>query len=380
MAGIFGNIIKKTLITINVAAGIAMLSLYALPYANQQYFGWFNLLAIGFPVLLLIQFLFLLLWLLVNPRLVVIPLFLCILSYKLILSFVSMGKSESTDTTQKNRFRVFSWNVHMFNFYEHKGKHSQAMIQKVRNLEADVFCAQEVIYDPKSGSITSLENLKKRLGYPYAVTANDYAFGAFTNHKKPTREYHPFCLVIFSKLPILKWGKIQSSPNYYHTFLWADILLGKDTVRFFNIHFQSLQFVKNDYHFIDNIDKQERQEMGEQSKSILRKMKLAGQKRAKQVVHVEKAIRNSPHPVILCGDFNDVPNSYAYQRIRRQLHDAFLEKGRGIGRTFRLLAPTLRIDYIFHDSSLNPQSFKVHEWELSDHYGLEAAFSLPSAP
>jgi endonuclease/exonuclease/phosphatase (EEP) superfamily protein YafD len=162
--------------------------------------------------------------------------------------------------------------------------------------------------------------------------------------------------------------------------MWADILKGKDTIRVFNTHFQSLRFEKNDYQFIENIDQQESQEVGQQSKNILRKMKLAGQLRARQIAEVEKLIRQSPHPVILCGDFNDVPNSYAYQRIRRQLNDAFLEKGNGIGRTFRLLAPTLRIDYIFHDSSLVPQSFKLHEWELSDHYALEAAFSLPSAP
>jgi endonuclease/exonuclease/phosphatase family metal-dependent hydrolase len=379
MAGFFGNIIKQALIALNLASGIGMLSLYVLPYTNQQYFGWFNLLAIGFPILLVTQILFFLLWLILKPRLVFIPLILCVLSYKLILSFVFLGNS-NTVSKEKDDFRIFSWNVHMFNFYEHKGKHSQAMIQKIRNQDADVFCAQEVVYDPNPNSITSLDNLKKRLGYPYAITAADKTFGAFTNHKKSKRQFNPFCLVIFSKHPILQWGKIKSRPNYYYTFLWADIRMGKDTVRLFNIHFQSLQFVKNDYQFIENIDLQESQEMGQQSKNILRKMKLAGQRRAEQVIHVERAIRKSPHPVILCGDFNDVPNSYAYQRIRRQLNDAFLEKGNGIGRTFRLLAPTLRIDYVFHDSSLVPQSFRVHEWQLSDHYALEAAFSLPSAP
>lgn len=379
MAGFFGNIIKNTLIALNLTCGIAMLSLYALPYTNQQYFGWFNLLAIGFPILLLIQIFFLLLWLILKPRLVFIPLMLGVLSYKLILSFIALGNSNASPDANK-AFRIFSWNVHMFNIYEHKGKHSQAMIQKVRNQDADVFCAQEVVFDPNPNAITSLDNLKKRLGYPYAITAFDKRFGAFTNHKKSKRQFNPFCLVIFSKYPILQWKKVQIQPNYYFTFLWADILKGKDTVRVYNIHLQSLHFVKNDYQFLENIERQESQEVGLQSKNILRKMKQAGELRAQQVAEVEKVIRQSPHPVILCGDFNDVPNSYAYQHIRKQLNDVFLEKGNGIGRTFRLLAPTLRIDYIFHDNSLMPQSFKVHEWDLSDHYALEAAFSLPSAP
>ncbi|MBU6159294.1 MAG: endonuclease/exonuclease/phosphatase family protein [Bacteroidetes bacterium] len=379
MAGFFGNIIKYSLIAINVICGIAMLSLYALPYTNQKYFGWFNLLAIVFPILLLLQILFFLLWFILKPRLVFIPLILCVLSYKLMLSFFAVGNATSA-SNEKNNFRIFSWNVHMFNFYEHKGKHSQAMIQKVRNQDADVFCAQEVVYDPNPNAITSLDNLKKRLGYPYAITADDTIFGAFTNHKKSKRQFNPFCLIIFSKYPIVQWKKVQTRPNYYFTFMWADILKGKDTVRVFNTHFQSLHFVKKDYQFLENIDQQESQEVSQQSKNILRRMKQAGQLRAQQVTELEKVIRQSPHPVILCGDFNDVPNSYSYQRIRRQLNDVFLEKGNGIGRTFRMLAPTLRIDYIFHDQSLIPQTFKVHEWELGDHYALEASFSLPSAP
>ena len=41
--------------------------------------------------------------------------------------------------------------------------------------------------------------------------------------------------------------------------------------------------------------------------------------------HTEE-IDQSPYPVIVCGDLNDVPNSYAYNHIGRGLRNAFVEK------------------------------------------------------
>ena len=57
----------------------------------------------------------------------------------------------------------------------------------------------------------------------------------------------------------------------------------------------------------------------------------------------------------MTGDLNDVPNSYTYFKVRGVFKDAFLEKGYGIGRTFRSLSPTLRIDYIFTDPRFKVQ-------------------------
>ena len=94
-------------------------------------------------------------------------------------------------------------------------------------------------------------------------------------------------------------------------------------------------------------------------------------------VNVKEEILKSPHPVILCGDFNDVPNSYAYQQMRSMLQDAFLQKGQGIGRTFLKIFPTLRIDYIFCPKAYEIQNFKTHQWGMSDHNAIEASFSIP---
>ena len=80
----------------------------------------------------------------------------------------------------------------------------------------------------------------------------------------------------------------------------------------------------------------------------------------------------SRHPVIVCGDFNDVPNSYTYFTVKGDLQDAFLEKGSGFGRTLRMLSPTLRIDYILADQRFKVTQYHKIEVPYSDHYPILA--------
>jgi endonuclease/exonuclease/phosphatase family metal-dependent hydrolase len=365
------------LIVINAAAGISMLLLYTLPYSNPDYFWMLNIIALAFPILLMIQIVFLFFWLLVKPRIALLPVFFCVLSYKLIFSVFSVLPDQSPSVDATHSISVFSWNVHLFNFFENGGRPDPAMISKVRKLNADIFCAQELVFSLQPNSTFTLEKLKDQLGFSYAVAANDRSFGVHTDIRTSNERYHPFCLAIFSKHPIIQWKKIQTIPEYNHTFLWADIKINNDTLRVFNIHLQSMYFAKNDYEFIEHIDRQNVDQVSNHGKNILRKVKNANYLRAIQMKEVKKEIHKSPHPVILTGDFNDVPNSYAYQQVNRYLTDAFLAKGDGIGRTFAKLAPTLRIDYIFADPSLPLNDFHIYDWNMSDHYGIEASISLP---
>src|ERR1017187_5142624 len=69
--------------------------------------------------------------------------------------------------------------------------------------------------------------------------------------------------------------------------------------------------------------------------------------RATQAEEVSDEIRRSPYPVILCGDFNEVPLSYAYRILTQGLHDDFQEAGWGSGTSHSDALPWTRIDYIF---------------------------------
>jgi endonuclease/exonuclease/phosphatase (EEP) superfamily protein YafD len=97
--------------------------------------------------------------------------------------------------------------------------------------------------------------------------------------------------------------------------------------------------------------------------------------RSKQAHIVKEIVSNSPHPFIITGDFNDVPNSYTYFTIKgKDLSDAFLQRGFGLGRTYSALSPTLRIDYILHTKNLDVKQFNRIVKKYSDHYMLIADF------
>ena len=377
MAGTFRKFTKQFIITCNVCVSICMLLLYILPYTNQN-FSWFiNVFALLLPVFVLLQIGFLIFWLIVKPRLVWIPLLSLLLSWSLLGAMFGFHPSVKEQNIHQSNLRIVSWNAHLFNFFENNGLLNEQMLQKAKDFSADIFAVQELVFSLDSSSPNTLEKVKKRLGYQYVVAANDRAFGVHTNLKQKNERYHPFCVAIFSNYPILRWEKVQSLKEYNHTFLWADVLVKTDTIRIFNIHLQSMHFAKNDYEFIENIDQQDMNDVQRNSRTILRKMKTAYLLRASQAKNVKEELSKSPYPVIVCGDMNDVPNSYAYQTISHNLFDSYTEKGWGIGRTFQFLSPTLRIDYILHSKELVLKQVQVVRPSLSDHNPVIADFNLP---
>ena len=71
---------------------------------------------------------------------------------------------------------------------------------------------------------------------------------------------------------------------------------------------------------------------------------------------------------------NDTPISYAYNEFNRLYVDAFTKSGFGIGGTYIGKIPFLRIDYIWHDKTLESFNFQTHQEPLSDHKAISAEF------
>ena len=93
---------------------------------------------------------------------------------------------------------------------------------------------------------------------------------------------------------------------------------------------------------------------------ITSRLKKSFIKRAIEVDVIKEHMNKSPFPIIICGDFNDTPNSYAYKKISHGLKDSFLEQGIGIGSTFLGKIPFLRIDYILHSPRLKTNTFTTY--------------------
>jgi endonuclease/exonuclease/phosphatase family metal-dependent hydrolase len=88
---------------------------------------------------------------------------------------------------------------------------------------------------------------------------------------------------------------------------------------------------------------------------------------AGEILEVLQSYRG--RPVILCGDFNDTPDSRTYQKIAQGFTDAWTMVGRGDGFTIPSEQPRQRIDYIWlsKGSTIEALTISVPQSKASDH-------------
>jgi endonuclease/exonuclease/phosphatase family metal-dependent hydrolase len=71
-----------------------------------------------------------------------------------------------------------------------------------------------------------------------------------------------------------------------------------------------------------------------ESRNVARRLRMGFKARAMQVQQLLEHIETSPYPVIVTGDFNDIPFSYTYSQLVGQMKNSF---ERGWNRSRRYL-------------------------------------------
>lgn len=363
---------KRFFIYSNIVVVFIFLLSCLVPYLNPQKWWFISFLGLAFPFLFLIVLFFLTGWLiLLKPKLALISGAALLLSIPSILVFFAFHRPQPFNYTKDpGSLRVLSWNVARFiELKQNNNSGSQTrlkMFDLIKKQNADVLCLQE-FHTANSARPEFYDNITpiKELGYPYFYfsfdTDGDNLF---------------YSSIIFSRYPIIDSGFIRyPRPTLPDVLLHISIKVNDDTVRIYNTHLQSLQFNRSDYERLNKIAGV-KDSLLSNSRNIISKMKRGYSNRSIQARMVSDVLEDSPHPVVLCADLNDVPNSYTYHTVRGNMQDAFLKKGFGIGRTFSGLSPTLRIDYIFADRNFKFRQFSRISKRLSDHYMLVADLEL----
>ena len=372
MAGFFRRFTKGFLIICNVVIAIFfLLGCYA-SYFNVTTFWFFGLLTLASLYFFLFLMLFIVFWLFANFKYILISLITFAIAWKPLAQIIKFNQGEDFKVAKlPNSIRVMSWNVEHFDILEHKThpERKQEMLDLINKYSPDVACFQEMVGgDLDSTAINFVPRIAKQLKYQYYYYSYD--------KRDDFDSKHHYGIITFSRFPIIQ--KYTYSPpelNYNSIFQSTDIAANNDTFRVFNIHLQSLKFSDISRQYIDDPTLKGRVDI-EKSKNIISKFKTGFAKRKLQSETVKKSMNESPYKVILCGDFNDVPNSYAYNTIGKGLKNAYAEKGSGIGRTFSSISPTLRIDNIFVDDKLMVEQFVRIKKKLSDHFPIIADITL----
>jgi endonuclease/exonuclease/phosphatase family metal-dependent hydrolase len=327
---------------------------------------------------LFILFAFFIGWLFVSPRWSLIFIIILAANWEPIVNIFPLRLPVTFDLKkQDSSLRIMSWNVEQFEVLHNKKSPElkQEMLNLINTYQPDIACFQEMVCADDTFQMTpglttyyrkyslyTLNGFIDSLHFPYHF----YAY----NPKEDYLYYEHFGIIIFSKYPIIRKHIVSHYPYDYNSiFEYVDVLKGNDTIRVFNVHLQSLRFTPSNLHYIDSPSLYSEHDI-ESSKNILSKFKTGFLKRHIQAERIKAEVNKSPYPVILCGDFNDVPNSYAYETIGNGLQNAFVQKGSGIGRTFSGISTTLRIDNVFLDPRFSVQQFTRIPKRLSDHFPI----------
>jgi endonuclease/exonuclease/phosphatase family metal-dependent hydrolase len=253
--------------------------------------------------------------------------------------------------------KVMSYNVRLFNLYNwvtEKNVNSK-IISFIRNESPDIVCLQE-FYTRGKGNLSERKLVER-------LSSIKYKHIQYTYQKKGISG---FGIATFSKYPIIHRGEIDFTGSFNHC-IYSDLKIDNDTVRVYNLHLQSYRLLKENYMFLDSLKFAYNTKQMKGFRSISYRIKTAYLKRGVQADTVSAHILKSPYPVIVCGDFNDSPVSYAYQKISSSLKDAFLESGSGIGSTYSGKFPSYRIDYVLHSPQLQCYYYSNPNMSLSDH-------------
>lgn len=327
--------------------------------------------AFSLPGALALNVLFLVYWVLRRSWLLVLPLAACMLAWNYYARLFAINFEKDLPEGAKT-LQVLSFNTHVFNAYdkivEGVPQVSTDMIDWVATHPADVFCLQEFYSRVNSTEFNNFKRIGTRYGkYQFASTSVGDRIAADLG------------LVIFSRYPILKGETIRfdnTPERSANRAAWVDIDVDGDTVRVYAVHLQSMSIksedIENTYSAIGN-----EESFKKESRNVARRLKGGFIARASQVHMLLEHIRQSPYPVVVCGDFNDIPFSYTYSQLANELQNAFVKAGNGVGATYNGPLPFLRIDNQFYSEGLEAYRFETHyEMGLSDHFPISATYVL----
>lgn len=347
----------------NAACVLLLLLTYSAAYITPDTLWWPALLAFTFPYQLVLHVGFLLWWLLFRRKRMLLSGIALLIGWTHVTDHFQLLGQGSAPAGVEHGVKVMSYNVRLFDLYNWSGnrKTHQAIFEQLQAASADILCLQEFFHSPDTRFFRTKDKLFEELGYT-AVNDRYSHKGRYQSH---------FGLATFSKLPIVARGHIEFGGNPNNQCIWTDVVIPGDTIRVYNAHLSSYHFGDADYKFIESLDGETQSDsLRSGGLRILKLLRKGIKQRAEQVELLAEHIRQSPHPVVYCGDMNDVPMSYSYHRLRTTLDDAFTESGKGFGGTYNGRLPSLRIDHVLHDPALASWAFVTHPEELSDHKAI----------
>lgn len=338
-----------TLLLLNLVAVSALAFATVSVFLSPEKLWIAALFGISYPYLLVINLVFIVLWVIIKPKFTLFSLLVILAGYNEIGNYLQL----SGRNTQEKGVRVTSYNVRYFmgnSIYPNK-ENADHILDFLRQNNADIICLQEVRLNKRS--IFDINNHKLSQISHMQLAHSSNAGGQLT----------------MTRFPIVNMGEIRFK-NSGNMIIFTDILMNLDTVRVYNCHLQSYRLRPTEINSIDSMDFENHEKTREKLMELSMKFRDALIKRAEQAAALREHLNQCRYPVIVCGDFNDTPVSFTYRTVRGDLEDSFTQSGKGTANTYNGKLPSFRIDYIFYSPKFTSYNFEVSTLNHSDHYPI----------
>ncbi len=368
---LFSRILGYSFLLVNIGSIVWLLLCLAAAYTSPEMVKYLALFSLFTPVAIMANIFFVIFWLFTRKKIRSLgSLTALLLCYKLIVTVFGFNFFTRSDMSRRpGTIKVMTWNVHGMGIFNrpHDKEFDRELLNFIKIENADIICLPE-FSAPK-------DNLLK----PFAekiIKNNDYIDYRFKDDNTLGTTIY-LGTAVFSKYPFKNY--VANKLAEYVYLLQGDMQLpGGQMIRMFFVHLNTFGLSDADKAYIQDIKNTNVPNNNRaHSRSFIWKFNYAFTKRARLADKARKIIAQSPYPVFVCGDFNDLPASYTYTTIRGDLKDAFLEMGSGFGRTYNQISPTLRIDHIFYDpAALKQVGIDNPYTSLSDHSPMIANFEI----
>lgn len=351
---------------VTFAGSLALvLSLFA-NRVNSDSLSLFAFLGLVFPILYVSQIFCALYWAVRWRWIFFVPLVALVINigHAGLYYRFNFTKVYDTQTTTRSDLSIMSFNVMGIDsrYDSPEGSCAERIAELINNSSVDVVCMQEFNRTDESTEI-------------FKTTLGTMPYSRFRNMDPTQGERNGWGLTIYSAYPIVRSGVCNVDSMYVRS-LWADIVVGRDTLRVVNNHLQTTSISQDDRQhtltrriITDTL-------RSEKIRGLLTKLSRNYRIRADQADLLSDFLHRSPYDLVVCGDFNDTPASYTYRKVRGDLTDAYIERGYGGDGTYKGFFNMFRIDYVMISDGLVVDSYTQSDVELSDHAPVLVKLSL----
>jgi endonuclease/exonuclease/phosphatase family metal-dependent hydrolase len=340
---------NKGMFFLNLVLIVLTFIAYLLPFLAPKFFPLLSVFTLFMPLFFLANGLFFLYWGIQFKKRMILSGLVLLIGITFFNKFYKFSDKDFLESDKD--FTVMSYNVRLFNVFKWLDRDDipDVILEFINTQNPDILCIQEF---SNSADI----DLKV---YPYK-------FVLMEGKKIKTGQ------AIFSKFPIIEHGNIPF-PKSNNNVVYADIKKGKDIIRVYNMHLQSIKISPDVNEISENIDVIDQQK----SKFLFIRISKAFTQQQEQAAIFKEHEKNCKYPIIICGDMNNSAFSYVYRNIKGTLKDSFEEAGTGFGATYKFKYYPARIDYIFADETMEVKQFESFpEFQNSDHYPIMAKLSM----